>query len=52
MSICDRGMSYFSGGIDRDGYPLIIFYDSGVDCSAIGNGEFLKLIDYLCSITR
>ena len=47
-----NGFLLFSGGIDRDGYPLLIFYDAGVDCSAVENGEFLKLIEYLCSITR
>ena len=42
----------FVGGLDRDGYPLLIFYDVGIDCASVDNKDFLKLIEYLCGIAK
>ena len=31
---------------------MLIFYDVGVDVTLVENGEFLKLIEYLSTVTR
>eukprot|EP00794_Sanderia_malayensis_P011221 gene11221-12400_t len=40
------------GGIDRDGFPILIFYDVPLNISSVDNGKFLKVIDYLCQTAR
>eukprot|EP00795_Rhopilema_esculentum_P016729 gene16729-8182_t len=50
--LLQKKFAAITGGLDRDGYPLLIFYDVGIDCTSVDSKDFLKLIEYLCGIAK